>query len=116
MKKVFTLDKNAALAQIEVLQKFQDFLFDQPHNFWHCACQDDEHGMPFYYYQRNRIKCMSTCSVCMQLIQNKRQIIRLQKLAGVEVMPPRSCFKSDSKVKVSATGGQYDPNRAFLGR
>ncbi len=75
------------LNNINTLEKFQENLFERGHTFWHCNAQDVEHNKPFYYYQINKSKHMSTCSTCSQLMENRKEIRRLQKLIGVEQTP-----------------------------
>lgn len=74
-------------AHLNSLLSFQEYLLEQSHTFWHCAAQDQDYKIPFYYYQRNRIVSMSTCGVCGKLIENRKQIRALQKKLGIPQSP-----------------------------
>ena len=105
-------EKRAVLAHIESIKDHMNTLFDQGHTFWHCDTQDRKHGMPFYYYQRNVSKRMSTCPTCYKLMELKRKLRELQAKIGIKQDPLRTEYKEAKHVKrISvSSGGNPDCN------
>lgn len=91
--------KKALLNNIKDLKDFQNHLFENGHDFWHCDAQDKEHKKPFYYFQINRTKHMSTCGTCQKLIENRKKIRAIQKLLGIDQDPLTSNFKEVNHIK-----------------
>lgn len=65
---------------IATLERFNEYLEDMGHDFWHCGAVDNEKKTDFYYVSINRVKHMSTCGNCQQRIINNRKIKQLSKL------------------------------------
>lgn len=80
-------------AHLETLQQFQENLANVGHDFWHCADQDATHGMPFYYYQKNKVVTMSTCGTCQQLMANRLKVRAIQRALNIEQTPLRTNTK-----------------------
>lgn len=100
---------------LETLFRFQEHLFEQGHDFWHCDSMDREKGMPFYYYQRNRTVSMSTCGTCQTLMENRRLIRAIQKQLGLEQNPLTTNHKEVEHVsRVCTGGGDFNPNFQYI--
>jgi len=113
------MDKNLKKAlenNLKDLIEFQEHLFEQGHNFWHCDSVDDAKKMPFYYFQRNRTLNMSTCSICYKLIENRKKIRAIEKQLGIEQTPLRTAFTVESHVKriFITNNSVWNPNSKFL--
>lgn len=106
MNSKHTITEKYLLSHLETLKEFQSHLFQQGHTFWHCDSQDEEHKKPFYYYQINRSKHMSTCSTCYKLMENRKKIREVEKLLNVPLTPFITNHTDQNHVKrMNVSGG-----------
>lgn len=108
--------KKALEDNLRDLKEFQEHLFDQGHDFWHCDAVDDTKKMPYYYYQRNRRVHMSTCSTCHKLMDNRLKIRKLERLLGLKVTPLKTEFETENHVKRMSVrnSSEFNPNYNYL--
>jgi len=101
---------------LKMLESCQTALFEKGHDFWHCDAQDEAHKKPFYYYQINKSKNMSTCSTCYALMENRKRIRTVQKLLGLPLTPFITDFKEDfhqKRMSVS-NSSEWNPNYRYI--
>lgn len=106
----------AIKSHIETLRSFQEKLFNQGHTFWHCDAEDEAHNKPFYYFQINKTRDMSTCSTCYQLIENRKKIRNLQKMIGEQQDPLYTNFTSEAHIKKISVNRNSGVNFDYLYR
>jgi hypothetical protein len=101
---------------LKTLWTFQQHLFEQGHTFWHCDAQDEAHNKPFYYYQINKSRNMSTCSTCYQLMENRRKIRAIERQLGLPLTPFITSERKEEHIKRMSvsSSSEWNPNYRYL--